>query len=216
MTDIATITQAVAIVSACWVVISGVGAWKREFIGRRRIELAEQTLAKFFEVRDAITFIRNPFSSSEEGKSRERSDNELSTHTELLDRGYIVVERYTKRETTFAEFNTLKYRFMAAFGPDTESIFTDTMKAVNSIFVSARMLAKHYWRRQGTVAMSDVDFNKHLEEMYQHEGVFWDTITEDDIIRLQLRTIQARLEEVTAPCFKEPIKLYSVLTKPWK
>ena len=68
MAEISTIAQTVAIVSACWAIISGVGAWKREFIGKRKIELAEQVLAQFFEVRDAIACIRNPFSSSDEGK----------------------------------------------------------------------------------------------------------------------------------------------------
>jgi hypothetical protein len=50
MRDLATIGQAVAVISACWAIIAGVGAWKREFIGKRRIELAEQPLGKFFEV----------------------------------------------------------------------------------------------------------------------------------------------------------------------
>ena len=93
MTDIATIAQAVAVIAACWAIISGVGAWKREFIGKRQIELAEQVLAKFFEVKDAISFIRNPFSSKEEGKSREKSERELENESELLNRGYIVVAR---------------------------------------------------------------------------------------------------------------------------
>src|SRR5690349_11453365 len=105
MTEIATIVQAVSILAACWAIISGVGAWKREFIGKRQIELAEQLLERFFEVKDAIAFIRNPFSGLEEGKSRQRRPGELQAESELLDRGYIVVERYQKREGVFSEFN---------------------------------------------------------------------------------------------------------------
>ncbi len=41
---------------------SGIGAWKREFIDKRQIELAKQALAKFLEVRDAVAFIRDPLS----------------------------------------------------------------------------------------------------------------------------------------------------------
>ena len=69
MTDLATIAQAVAIISACGAIISGIGAWKREFIGKRKIELAEETLAAFFEINDAIAFIQNLWSSGSEGKS---------------------------------------------------------------------------------------------------------------------------------------------------
>ena len=45
----------------------------------------------------------------------------------------MVVERYQKREAVFAEFNTLKYRFMASFGPETEPIFDDTFRALPAL-----------------------------------------------------------------------------------
>jgi hypothetical protein len=38
------------------------GAWKREFIDKRQIELAKQALAKFLEIRDAVAFIGDPLS----------------------------------------------------------------------------------------------------------------------------------------------------------
>jgi len=215
MTEIITIAQAGAVISACWAIISGIGAWKREFIGKRQIELAEQVLAKFFEVKDAIAYIRNPFSSSNEGKTRQRSDNELTNESELLDRGYIVVERYSAKESVFAEFNTLKYKFMASFGVDTEQIFNDTNKALNSIFVSARMLATHYWKRQGRVSMEGDEFQRHLDEMHRHEGVFWDIGNEEDEIRKKLNEIQEKLEKATAPCFQEPMTSFTLFTKKW-
>lgn len=84
--ELATIGEAVAIVAACWAIISGIGAWKREFIGKRKIELAEEMLARFLEMNDAVAFIRNPFSSSNEGRTRERSEHENPEHSELLDR----------------------------------------------------------------------------------------------------------------------------------
>lgn len=215
MIEIATIAQAVSIATACWAIIAGIGAWKREFIGKRQIELAEQVLAKFFEVKDAIAFIRNPFSSSDEGRSRERRAGESAEESELLDRGYIVVERYTKKESIFADFNTFKYKFMASFGPHTEQIFVDTNKTLNSIFISARMLATHYWQRQGRVSMENDEFQKHLDEMHRHEGIFWDIGSDDDEIRLQLKAIQKRLEDATASCFQEPMSTFSLLTLKW-
>jgi len=213
MIELATIIQMVAVISACWAIISGVGAWKREFIGKRQIELAEQVLAKFFEVKDAITYIRNPFSSSKEGKTRQKRDVETAAEAELLDRGYIVVERYSEKESIFADFNTLKYKFMASFGPETEQIFIDTNMALNSIFVSARMLATHYWQRQGRVQMEQNEFQKHLDEMHRHEGIFWDIGSETDEIRVQLKAIQDKLENATASCFQEPMSTFNILTK---
>ncbi len=215
MIELATIAQMVAVIAACWAIISGVGAWKREFIGKRQIELAEQVLAKFFEVKDAIAYIRNPFSSSDEGKTRQKRDGETTAESELLDRGYIVVERYAKKENVFSDFNTLKYKFMATFGRETEQIFIDTNKALNSIFVSARMLATHYWQRQGRVQMEKDEFQKHLDEMHRHEGIFWDIGNDNDEIRVQLKAAQDKLEKATASCFQEPMSTFKILTKKW-
>jgi hypothetical protein len=156
MIELASIAQAVAVVSACWAIISGVGAWKREFLGKRRIEVADQVLAKFFEVRDAMEFIRNPWSRVSEGQTRERSAGESRAEASALDRGYIVVERYTAKAAVFAEFEALKYRARAMFGAQAEEIFTGTFKALNSVVNAARQLGTHYWRVQGTEAVGDL------------------------------------------------------------
>ncbi len=215
MIELSTIAQAIAVLSACWAIISGIGAWKREFIGKRKIELAEQTLAKFFEVRDAIAFIRNPFSSTSEGSSRQRGEHETPEEAQILNRGYIVVERYGKKESAFAEFSTLKYRFMASFGAETEDIFAETNRVVNTIFVSAQMLATHYWQRQGRVEMKPEEGKEHLAEMHRHEKNFWEIGADDDEIKKKLEIVLAKLETTVQPCFKEPSSAYAIFTKRW-
>lgn len=205
--------ETIAIVSACWAIVSGVGAWKREFIGKRRIELAEETLATFFEIKDAIAFIRNPFSFGGEGTSRVVHEGETSEETELLNRGYIVYERYEKKREVFVKFETLKYKFMANYGADSETIFKDTNKSVNSIFSSAKLLVNTYWKEQGKSGKSDKEFKKHLDAMRKHEGVFWDTWDEKDVIRKELQSIQDRLDATVASTFEEPMPTYKLLTK---
>ncbi|WP_023604656.1 hypothetical protein [Aliivibrio logei] len=207
------IGQATAIISACWAIISGVGAWRREFIGKRKIELAEETLAAFFEIKDAIAFIRSPFASSGEGDSRIKGETETKEEAELLNRGHIVFERYEQKKEVFVRFDTLKYRFMAAYGSDSEAIFVDTNKALSSIFISARQLATHYWQRQGRVKMSEDQFKRHLKKMQEHEDVFWDTWEDTDVVRSQLIKIEKNLETLVAPSFEEQISLFTFLTK---
>jgi hypothetical protein len=214
MVELAQFLQAISVIFAAWAVIAGVDAWKREFIGKRRIEVAEQVLAKFYELKDTVAFIRSPWSSQEEGKSRKRAESESEVDADLLDRGYVVIERYEKKQETFAEFNALKYKFMASFGAESGQLFEDTNKAVNSVFASARMLATHYWRRQGRVPMEPDEFEKHLNEMHRHEGIFWDTQVENDEIRKKLAEIQARFDAITTPCVEELAKSYNWLTKP--
>ena len=45
-----------------WVAIYGIDSWRREHKGKREIELAEDVLALFYEARDAIKYMRFPFS----------------------------------------------------------------------------------------------------------------------------------------------------------
>lgn len=212
MINIAEIVQAVSIFSACWAIIAGIDAWKREFIGKRRIEVAEATLEKFYAVRDAIAYMRSPFSHSVEGKTRERSPLEREDETELLDRGYIIYERYEQKKGVFTDFFTAKYRFMACFGKESDNLFNETNQAINKIFSSARMLATHYWPRQGRPHRSEDEFKKHLDQMFKHEGIFWDGYSEDDVIRNKLDEILREFEKITAPCFQENTTLYHVLT----
>lgn len=215
MIELATIVQAVSVIAACWAIISGIGAWKREFIGKRKIELAEETLSAYFEIKDAIAYIRSPFSSNTEGSTRELSPNETEAERQLLNRAYIVFERYEKKKDVFVRFSTLKYKFMAVFGSVTEEIFTDTHKVIHSIFTSANMLATHYWKRQGWSQMEADEFKKHLDEMHRHEGIFWDRYDENDEVREKIAKIQISLESVTKPCFEEPMKTYNIFTKKW-
>lgn len=213
MIALADILQSISVMLACWAVIAGIDAWRREFVGKRRIELAEETLEAFFAVRDAVAFIRNTFSNTDEGSSRKQREYETEAETELLNRAYIVYERYQAKKEVFSRFSTLKYRFMAAFGKDTEEIFLTTIKTVNRIFVAAQKLGSYYWQRQGRVEMSDDEFRKHLDEMHREEAVFWDMDRDDDEIKKELSAVIADLERITAPAFEDSPTLYGFLTK---
>lgn len=205
--------ESVSIILACWAAIAGIDTWKREFIGKRKIELAEKVLEKYFEVNDAIAFIRNPFSNIGEGKSRKKRDHERPEESELLDRAHIVFERYEAKKEVFQEFFTLKYRFMASFGREAGDIMDRTSQTVNMIFASARALGEHYWPRQGRVKMNETEFQAHLDQMHSHEARFWDGMDEEDVVRNEMKEILKDLEAITSPCFEEVSTLYSALTK---
>ncbi len=162
-----------SVIIAALSLISGINAWRREYIGKRRIELAEEVLTCFYEARDAIKFIRSPFSYDGEGKTRSRQNGELEEESKLLDRAYIVYERYEKRREVFNKLHSLRYRFMARFGRQTEKPFIELHSIVSDIFNAADILGSHYWQRQGRVKMKDDEFKTHLEEMHEQEAIFW-------------------------------------------
>ena len=191
------LTQALAVVATCLAVIAAVRVWRRQQAGRSHFELAEQTLAAFFEVKDVIAAIRSPFSSSDEGKSRQRSEHEAADEKQLLDRGYIVSERYEKNHTVFMRLQLLKYRCMAAFGAHLEPVFVACDQLAQEIYTAANRLATFYW--PGHTRMDASEFAQHLDAMHKRQGLFWDRLNDSDEVRQRLRVLQDQLERIVKP-----------------
>lgn len=91
---------------------------------------------------------------------------------------------------------------MAAFGTQAGEPFKEMDKVLNEIFISARMLGTHYWRRQGRVPMSDDEFQKHLDVMHKHEATFWYIGEDEDTIGLRMRNVVQQVENITRAAVK--------------
>lgn len=192
----ADIINSVGVLIAALSFLAGVSAWKREFVGKRRIELAESVLAKFYEAEDAIREIRNPFGHVGEGGSRQRDPHENPEEERILDQAYVVFERYKKHEKLFAGLRAMRYQCMASFGQTASEPFNELSDTLNQIFSSARILGTHYWPRQGRAPMSDEEFQKHLEGMRKHEAIFWFSGDEDEISP-KIRGAVGKMEKIT-------------------
>ena len=191
----ADILESISIIIAAWTVIIGVNAWRREFIGKRRIELAEEVLALFYEARDAISYIRSPFGHGGEGSSRKSSEGESPEEKQIYDNAYVVVERYNKNLELFNKIYSMRYRFMAQFGKEASVPFDDLRKIVNDIFISSRMLA-HYWKDQGRRTWkTEAEFKEHLEEMHKYEAVFWEMSADRDPITPRVNAVISNIED---------------------
>jgi hypothetical protein len=208
--------QAGSAVAAAWAIVSGIDAWKREFIGKRKIELAQDTLAKFFEVKDAISYIRSPFSHQGEGSTRQCQPDESPQESEIYNRGYVAFERYVKRESTFKDFNVLKYKFMASFGSEHGPIFTETEKVVRSIINAGFTLGRTYWHSQRAPVGHD-QYRRFQDQWFMFENIIWESDPGNDPINPKLQVIQKQLEDATKPCFDE-MALYTSMVKKrtWK
>lgn len=188
----ADVITSVSVAVAAIAFLSGVSAWKREFVGKRRIDLAESVLALFYEAEDAIREIRNPFSFAGEGNTRKRSEHEGENESHLLDEAYVVFERYRKREQLFAQVRSMKYRFMAMFGAVAGEPFDELNKVLNEIFISAQVLSR-YWVRQGRGSLTPDESGI----MQTQEAVFWYMGDEKDAIGPRVRNAVQKVEAIT-------------------
>jgi hypothetical protein len=159
--------------------------------------------------------IRNPW-HGDEGKTRKPTAYESSAKKELLDRAYVVVERFEKEREIFNKLDTIRYRFMARFGSNTNQPFDDLRSIMNDIFISANRLGNHYWPRQGMVPMAEDEFKKHLEEMEKHEANFWEGRVDKDPIRKRVDVTIESIENICRPIIQEQFGVGSVLVVPLK
>lgn len=190
--NITDVITAVSVAIAALAFMAGINAWRREFVGKRRIELAENVLALFYEAQDAIREIRSPFSDIGEGSSRKHSGPETEEETKILDQAYIVFERHQKREKLFAELRSVKYRVMATFGSEAGEPFEELNSILNEIFVAAYILGARYWRRQVHGEMSKEE-SKQMEKL---EEVFWSSGQENDQVASRVQKAVEKIETI--------------------
>ena len=126
-THLPSIIAIAAIILSYW-------AWKREFLGSKKIELLENVLANFYRARDAIADIRNPAIFKSEGKfTVSSSDSPQNKDTYMWS---VFQERFARHNPLFMEIQSQKYHFMVLFGADKEKIFSDLMGIINELIIA--------------------------------------------------------------------------------
>lgn len=186
-----TVADSITAISAVIAAISfvfGVSSWKREFVGRRRIELAETVLAKFYEAADVIRDVRSPHGRGDEGLSRQPEDNERPEETRARNQAHVLFERWNKHRELFAELQSLKYRFMATFGKSALEPFTEFVSVRNDMVIAANRLAD-LWAR-GDLAERD------QQERRTNERIFWSSSGQTDEIAQRVTAAVQKVENL--------------------
>lgn len=212
-TNYSAIFKDFSIIIASLTAIYAIDSWRREYRGKKQIDLAEEVLALFYEAKDAIYHIRNPFAYPGEGSSRKKSEQESKEESEAFDRAYVVFERYNKHQSLFNKLYSIKYRFMAQFGADRAKPFDDIKKLTTEIFSAANVLSD-YWATDFNPYISQQRKQSHFESKKKFEAIFWTGLQEPDPINPRLDKIISDIEQVCRDIITAKGTLYSLLNKP--
>jgi hypothetical protein len=179
-----------ATVFAACVAIYGINAWRREFKGKRDIELAEEVLELCYKASDAIRAIRSPLGYSHEGKKVIERMKSEGKEGDIDLRMATVLERYEAREETFQKLQMLRYRFMARFGKDKTKPFDDLRDCVNRVFLAAKAL--FYLQK-----MREEDFDDRMLDRRRqfNADLIWGD-DEKDKITPEVETAVKEMEEI--------------------
>lgn len=198
------ILSALSIIVASLVAIYGINAWKREFQGKRQIELAEDVLALFYEARDTIGAVRNPFGFQGEGSTRKPENNETPEQKNARDRAYSVYERLQKHNVIFSKLHSMRYQFMARFGKESGKPFDDIRKIVIEITVSADMLAELWCERSYSE-----EKEKLANEIKEYTSIIWHSGTKDTIVP-RVERIISDIENICRPIILEQVSVLHI------
>ncbi|CAN5466516.1 hypothetical protein BH09VER1_BH09VER1_25990 [soil metagenome] len=196
------IIQTISVFCACVAVIFGIDAWRREFVGKRRIALAEKVLVAFYEARDALARIRHSSGYVGEGAERERRPNESAEESRILDQANVVFVRYNEEREIFNRLRALRYRTVARLGASAIEPFDELDKAIKGVFKAAGLLGTLYWRRDHF--RTEDQLERHLREAQKYEAMFWATGDEEDEISRGMNGTIVKVEAICRPIIANP------------
>ena len=137
ITDFTSIIQTVAVVAAAIAAIRGLNTWRKQQIGQRQFELAEEALTLAYELQGIIDWARHPVSLSSEGHDRPGRDDEPENLRSINDAYYAGISRLSQHEETFAKMRTIRMRFKAHFGDSAADTLETFVLTRNKIEISA-------------------------------------------------------------------------------
>jgi hypothetical protein len=173
----------ISVLIGIWVAIYGIDAWRREHVGKRQIELAEETLALFYEAVDAVKHLRHPVSFGAEHDDIERSAGESEQAFKARKNASVVFYRHKQYQHLFSKIHATRYRFMAQFGKGAAKPFDELHSIIRQILLSARLLSR-YWALD--TFQSEEQRNKHWERIEKEEAIFWEGLENEDPINPRL------------------------------
>jgi hypothetical protein len=185
-------------------VIVGIGTWQRDFLGKRRIELAEEALALFYRAREAIDHIRDPVSFGVEADPSPKRERESDTHHQARMAVAPIHARYKQYSELFSEIAALKFRFMARFGQETAAPFDDFRRIISSILANTVTYVRDSDR--GNFLADASTQKKWADRQEKSMSVIWSggevDATKDELDRVVLaieKTCRTAIEESILP-----------------
>ncbi|VAX19940.1 hypothetical protein MNBD_NITROSPINAE03-974 [hydrothermal vent metagenome] len=129
----------------------GLETWRKELKGKKKFDVAEETLVLVYQARRAISYMRSPLGFSGEGSTRDQNQNEANDEKEIWDSAYVPHERFNKNKETFSKLDVMKYRFEVLFGKELTPPFDAINEAVNRVLMDVNRLGRLMIEEKNTV-----------------------------------------------------------------
>lgn len=208
---LAQILQTTSVVIAAATFVYGVGSWRRTVIGQKRVDLAVEGIIAFREIEQAFREVRSPFSSGDEGATRQVHPGESEGDAKLGRQAYVAIERLNHRSEKFAKLQSLKHQFEAYYGKEALTPFDEVLAIRNEIIRASIMLETH-WKKQGQPFETHEELEVHLQRMHAAEAIFWEGFGAPDPLTPRIDDVMRQADEICRDVI-EPARNIAVVAK---
>ena len=198
------LAETIAVMAASGTAIYGINSWRRELAGKRRYEIAEETLSLFYKAKDIIYAIRSPFGSADEGKSRPAVPGETPGQKKARDQAFVLWERYLRHEGIFNNIQALRYKFMAIFGSESVKPFDYLKAIVHSLSYAVIVLSDAlYEKSEKPEPRTQAESEKVEKTIKEFRAITWRGTEEPDRITDSVNEMIVEIEKICIPVLSE-------------
>ena len=191
--DITSIIQAFAVSVVAIPAFLGLNSWRKEHVGKRKVQLAEETLSATYELQSVIEWVRHPASWGDEGNQRPNREEEPVNRRHLNDAYYSRIARLKAESKQFSSLKAIKPIFRAYFGDEAEASLQVLFTTRNQINLAVAALIN---QRDGDELPQDL--RRH------YESIIWDFSSPDqpDEIRRDVNRAVSEIEAICVPILR--------------
>lgn len=152
----------------CSIAARGLFTWREQVVEAPKIELARKIMESFYNVIDAIKYLRRNLRSQYHEKIRQYFNQKDLNDTQC---GYLepLYEIHQNREL-FIEFEKLKNKAKVNFGNDLDDCFMGIIEIINKIEYASRELCSYYDKNCSNDERDRDLIKKYRQTIYQREN----------------------------------------------
>lgn len=185
--------QALSAVVVAWCAVSALHTWRKEFVGKKKIEFAAEFVEKAIDVKNFIAYVRNSVAPVSE---EEDIENELKKENKYIPNGktgYLIPKyRIIKKDDGIKNFYSLKTKSLMYFGEDSLKIYG----IINSDIVKISISSDELYRNSYCGHLKD-------EKEKQYMEVIWSPYSLDDKIAQEIEKAVEELKLNLEPFYQD-------------
>lgn len=193
MVDWKDVIETASAVTVAVCAVCALYTWRKEFVGKKKIEFAAEFVEKAIDIKGFIAYVRNGYSSANE---KEEIENELKKENKFVPNGnvaYLVPKyRILKNDENIRSFYTLRTKAFMYFGKSALKIYD----VVRSDFIKIKLSSEALYKNTYYNYLKD-------EKEKQDIAVIWASYNSDDKMDQEIEKVVEELKLNLEPLYQD-------------